>query len=99
MARRVDERNYYFLALRNSNFVSLRKMVNGVSTTLATVPLAVAPATWYSLRLDAVGDKLRGYVDGKLLVEASDDTHASGNAGPVMFKAAADFDDFLAYQP
>jgi hypothetical protein len=99
MARRVDDQNYYFLALRNSNFVSLRKMVDGVSTTLATVPLAVTPATWYSLRLDAVGDKLRGYVDGKLLVEASDATHASGSAGPVMFKAAADFDDFLAYQP
>ena len=99
MARHVDDRNYYFLSLRNSNFVSLRKVVNGVTTTLATVPLAVSPATWYSLRLDAVGDQLRGYVDGKLLVEAADATHARGTSGPVMFKAAADFDDFSAIQP
>ncbi|MEO8062796.1 MAG: hypothetical protein ABI821_08610 [Pseudomonadota bacterium] len=99
MARYVDDQNYYFLSLRSSNFVSLRKVVNGVATTLATVPLGVSPAVWYSLRLDAVGDQLRGYVDGKLLVEATDDTLASGASGPVMFKAAADYDDFLAYQP
>ena len=30
MARHVDDRNYYFLSLRSSNFVSLRKVVNGV---------------------------------------------------------------------
>jgi len=99
MARHRDDQNYYFLSLRNSNFVSLRKMVNGVATTLATVPLTVNPATWYSLRLDAIGGQLRGYVDGKLLVEALDDTHARGTSGPVMFKAAADFDDFSAIQP
>jgi hypothetical protein len=99
MARHVDDRNYYFLSLRSSNFVSLRKVVNGVATTLATVPLAVSPATWYSLRLDAVGDRLRGYVDGQLLVEATDRALARGTSGPVMFKAAADYDDFLAYQP
>jgi pectate lyase len=99
MARHLDDRNYYFLSLRNSNYVSLRKMVDGVATTLATVPLTVSPATWYSLRLDAVGDRLSGYVDGKLLLEATDSSLARGSSGPVMFKAAADFDDFAAVQP
>jgi hypothetical protein len=99
MARRADDRNFYFLALRNSNFVSLRKTVDGVTTTLGTVPLSVVPATWYSLRLDAVGDQLRAYVDGKLLIEATDDALPRGTSGPVMFKAATDYDDFVSYQP
>jgi hypothetical protein len=99
MARHADERNFYYLSLRRSNTVSLRKFVNGVATTLATASYTVTPATWYSLRIDAVGDQLRGYVNGRLLLEATDSSHARGNAGPVMYKAAVDYDDFLSLQP
>jgi hypothetical protein len=99
MARHVDDDNFYFLALRSSNFVSLRRMVNGNVTTLATRSLSVNPGTWYDLRLDAIGDSLRAYVNGNLLLEAADGTHATGNSGPVMFKAATDYDDFISYQP
>lgn len=99
MARAVDEQNYYYLTLRSSNSLSLRKLVNGVGSELARVPFTVAPATWYDLRLEAVGDELRGYVNGFLRLEATDTTHARGRSGPVMFKTAADYDDFLAYQP
>jgi hypothetical protein len=99
MARHVDERNYYYLSLRSSNNLSLRKLVNGRVTTLASSAFTVRPATWYQLRLDAIGDRLRAYVDGVLLLEAVDDTHVRGNAGPVMFKAATDYDDFQSYQP
>ncbi len=99
MARHVDERNYYYLTLRSSNTVSLRKLVNGAVTVLDTATLPVSPATWYSLRLDAVGDQIRGYVDGRLLVEATDAAHPTGTAGPVMFKAAVDYDDYSSIQP
>jgi hypothetical protein len=99
MARHADDRNFYYLSLRNSNTVSLRKFVNGAATTLATAAFGVEHATWYALRLDAVGDRLRGYVNGRLVLEATDTSHARGNAGPVMYKAAADFDDFLSVQP
>jgi hypothetical protein len=99
MARHADERNFYYLSLRRSNTVSLRKFVNGAATTLATASYTVEPATWYSLRIDAIGDQLRGYVNGRLLLEATDGSHARGNAGPVMYKTAADYDDFLSIQP
>lgn len=99
MARRVDDQNFYFLSLRSSNTVSLRKVVDGVTTTLASAAFPVLPATWYQLRFDAVGKNLRAYVNGVLLLETSDDTFARGNAGPATFKAATDFDDFSAYQP
>jgi len=59
----------------------------------------VAPATWYRLRFDAIGNQLRVYVGANLLLEATDASHPSGNAGPAMYRTAADYDDFLAYQP
>ena len=99
MARHTDERNYYYLSLRSSNTIALRRLVDGNVTTLASAPFTVRPGTWYALRLDAIGDRLRAYVDGVLLLEASDAAHATGNSGPVMFKAATDYDDFQSYQP
>jgi len=99
MARQTDSRNYYYLTLRSSNTLSLRKLVNGVATPLATTAFTVKPATWYDLRLEAVGNQIRAYVNGTLWLEATDDTHPSGTSGPVMYKTAADFDDFSAYQP
>jgi len=99
MARHVNAENFYFLSLRSSNTVSLRKVVNGTVTTLASAPFAVLPATWYGLRLDAIGNTLRAYVNGVLLLEAIDGSLPRGNSGPAMFKAATDFDDFSAYQP
>jgi hypothetical protein len=99
MARHVDDSNFYFLSLRSSNTVSLRKVVNGTVTELASAPFAVLPASWYQLRLDAIGGTLRAYVNGVLRLEVTDDSIARGNSGPVMFKAATDFDDFSAYQP
>jgi len=99
MARYVDASNYYYLTVRSSNTLSLRKLSNGAITVLATVPLAVSTDTSYALRLEAVGGRLRGYVNGRLLVEATDTTHARGRGGVVMYKASSDFIDYRAYQP
>jgi hypothetical protein len=99
MARQTDPRNYYYLTLRSSNTLSLRKLVDGVATPLATTAFTVEPAVWYDLRLEAVGNRLRAYVNGTLRLEATDDAHARGTSGPVMYKTAADYDDFSAYQP
>jgi pectate lyase len=51
------------------------------------------------LRLDATGSELRGYVDGVLMLEATDTTFATGQSGLATFKAAARFGDYEAYQP
>jgi hypothetical protein len=99
MARHVDERNFYYLSLRSSNTVALRKVVDGTVTSLGSASFTVQPGTWYDLRLDAVGNRLRGHVNGALVLEATDSSLASGNSGPVMFRAATDYDDFAAYQP
>ena len=99
MARHVDDSNFYYVTLRRSNRIELRKVVNGSVTILASRGFVVAPATWYRLRFDAIGNQLRVYVGANLLLEATDASHPSGNAGPAMYRTAADYDDFLAYQP
>jgi hypothetical protein len=79
--------------------VELRKIVDGVITTLGTTSFTVTPGRWYQLRLDAIADQLRAYVDGNLLLEATDASLPTGSSGPAMFKAATNFDDYDAYQP
>jgi len=99
MARYVDDSNYYYLTLRNSNTASLRKLTNGAITVLGTYSLPVTVGTWYRLRIEAVGTQIRAYVNGFLVGEATDSTHARGAAGPITNRAAVDFDDYRAIQP
>jgi hypothetical protein len=99
IARYTDDRNYYYLTLRNSNKLSLRKVVNGAVTVLGTVPLSVSTDSTYALRLEVTGQSLRAYVNDALVMQTVDSSHAKGRGGAVTFKAAAQFDDYMAYQP
>jgi hypothetical protein len=100
MARYVDDANYYYLTLRNDNTASLRKLTNGAITVLGgSYSLPVTLGTWYRLRIEAVGTRIRGYVNGTLVAEATDSTHTRGVAGPITNRAAVDFDDYRAIQP
>jgi hypothetical protein len=99
IARHRDDQNYYYLTLRTSNTLSLRKLVNGAITTIATVPATVAVGSWHSLRLEVIGTTLRGYLNGALVIQRTDTTHLRGRTGAMTWKAAAEFDDYLAYQP
>jgi pectate lyase len=99
MARYTNDSNYYYLSMRSGNTLSLRKVYLGAITTLATVPLTVNLNAAHTLRLEAVGNQLRGYVDGAFALQASDSSMLSGQAGLVTYKAATNFDDFDAYQP
>jgi hypothetical protein len=99
MARYVDAKNYYYVTMRRENTISLRRMVNGVIQELDSAPFTVSAGSSYNLRLEAVGSSLRAYVNGNLLLEASDTTHKTGRYGPVMYSAKATYDNFTAWEP
>ncbi len=99
LARYGDPSNYVYISLRRSNTVTLRKLQNGIITQLGSAALTVTPNAWYTLRLDAVGPKLRAYVNGWLILEATDPQPTSGRVGLVGYRAAADYDDFRAVIP
>jgi hypothetical protein len=99
IARYRNDQNYYYLTLRSGNALSLRKLVNGAITTIKTVSVPVSVGSWYALRLEANGTALRAYLNGTLVMQTTDTTHTRGRVGLVTYKAAADFDDYIAYQP
>jgi hypothetical protein len=94
-ARYIDAGNYYYVTVRNNNTVLLRKIVNGTFTTLASAPLTVTLNRSYRVRLEAIGTRLRLFVDNRLLAEASDRSHRQGQAGVIMFRTRADYDNIV----
>ncbi len=99
MARYVDARNYYYLTLRSSNTLSLRKVVNGTIHVLGTVSAPLTIGTWNDLRLDVIGSQVRAYLNGDLRLEATDTTFPQGRNGIATYKAAAQIATYHAYQP
>ena len=100
-ARHVDDNNYVYVTLRSSNTLQIKKLVNGAIQTLASVAFPVATNTTYRVRLETVGTRIRVYVNGELKLEASDtpNTASAKHAGVVMYKTAAEVDNFVLFQP
>lgn len=99
MARYQDANNYYYVTVRNSQEISLRRLLNGSVLVLDSAPFTIYTGVWYSLRLEAIQDQLRVYADGRLILEATDSAIAEGRPGAVMYKAATRYDDVLITQP
>jgi hypothetical protein len=99
LARYVDDRNYVYASLRNSNKLALKRLVNGQIQTLSEQPFTLAPNTWYTLRLETIGNTIRVYVNGALRLSLDNAGTQSGQVGLVSYKAAAEFDDVMTYQP
>lgn len=99
MARYRDAGNYYYVTMRSDNTISLRKLVNGTIQVLDSAPLTVTAGTNYSLRLEVIGTSLRAYVNGNVLLEATDTTHFTGKFGPVMYKTAATYTQIRGWMP
>jgi len=94
-ARYRDTGNLYYVNLRSSGKVMLRKKVKGVLSTLATAPLPVTLNRTYRLRLEAVGTRIRVYVDGAPLLDVDDTSLASGRAALLSYRTAAEFDNVI----
>ncbi|XVQ83011.1 hypothetical protein ACQP2K_29770 [Microbispora siamensis] len=57
-------------------------VVNGRSTLIGSVvPIEPAAGNEYTLRIEAIGDRLRTFVDGKLVDDRTDGTFARGRVG------------------
>ena len=93
MTRYVDEANFYYVTLRTSSLVQLKRMLNGEVTTLASVPVSVMRGTKYRLRLESIGTAHRVYLDERLMATVYDSSIAEGAPGIRLFYATADFDN------
>jgi len=91
--------DYVYLSLRKSNTLQLHRLRGGQFQQLGSAPMTVTPGQWYTLRLEQVGNRLRGYVNGVQKFEVVQDQWNSGQVGLITYAAAADYDDFRAVRP
>jgi hypothetical protein len=98
IVRYVDSRNYYYVTLR-ANELSLRKLTNGAVTVLDNEPFTRQPGVPVHLRLEAVGDRLRVYVNDVLRLEHAGAQIAAGKVGVMTYRASASFENYWAYEP
>ncbi|HEY0944472.1 MAG TPA: MBG domain-containing protein [Opitutaceae bacterium] len=99
VARYVDADNHYAVVVRDGGSVELRKIAGGVVTTLASEAVPVAVGTAQTLRLTAIGESLKVYLNSRLLLQAVDTTFPAGAAGLATSAATAEFDDWLVIAP
>lgn len=94
--RYVDANNHYYVTLRDSNTIELKRMVNGVFTTLRSLAMPVTPNAKYRVKLIANGPQITVLVDGGFRLFAIDSALTHGRAGLMTYRARADFDNVYA---
>jgi len=99
LARYVDARNHYYLTIRSTNLLEIRKQVNGVITVLASVNFTAVPRQFHEFRLRVIDDQLHAYVDGALVAWARDGDIARGQYGIGTYRAKAMWQAVRAIQP
>ncbi len=86
--------NWYYVNLRNTGVVQLRRYLNNAIVDLApSKALAISPNTWVTLRLECVGSSLKAYVNGVLQLSATDTLF---KAGPIAVGGWNDLAEFTA---
>jgi hypothetical protein len=98
IVRYVNSRNYYYVTMR-ANELSLRKLTNGGITVLDTAPYTRQAGVPVQLRLEAIRDRVRVYVNDELRLERSGADIVAGKVGLMTYKASASFENYVAYEP
>ena len=91
LTTRRDGSNYYYITLRASGTLDLKRMVNGAFTTLATAAANFSTGQKYRLRLESIGTLHRVYLDDVAVLTARDATLREGvvKLTPTPARAAA----------
>lgn len=82
ISRVQDKDNYYIIRANvlEAN-VNLYKYAGGRRSGMKDGAARVAQGQWQELRLEISGDRLRGFLNGQLVVEATDTTYRAGRVG------------------
>jgi len=70
----------------------------GHNANLGRSSYTIVPDKWYTLEFEVRGQHLRGYLDGKLMVEATDERLSKGGVWLSAWRSRALFDDFSVRQ-
>lgn len=77
-----DEQNYYRFGIHgDAGVIDLYKCVDGKFTRLQASPFRPEKDKWYTLRIEAQGVHLKGYIDNRKVLEATDASFMGGGIG------------------
>lgn len=105
-ARYNDSDNLYLASVRYDGKVTIKRKWQGVYTTLAQTQLnnmgrayldengKLITGQWYRISFSAMGDVLKLYLDGRLVLATKNDTFSQGTIGIRTDKASAYIDDW-----
>ncbi|KRF03334.1 hypothetical protein ASG89_23100 [Paenibacillus sp. Soil766] len=98
VASYVDWRNYYVM-LYDYYYkrVSIVKFQDGIETMLASTPMTTAPTAgvYHTYSFEVNGSVLKGYIDGQLLVTATNSNFTAGKIGVFSHMQKSYFDDVV----
>jgi hypothetical protein len=94
MVRYTDPQNFYYLLIDKSS-VQIRRIVNGAFGSIATAPFNLVLGRTYRFRLEAIGERIQAFVNGELVAEVIDGTHAGGKAGLTMWRSVTEYDNVV----
>jgi hypothetical protein len=99
---RVQDRDNYYILRANAleGNVNFYKYAGGRRSAIMEASAKVEAGQWQELRAEVVGNRMRGFLDGQQVVEATDETYTAGKVG-LWTKAdsVTCFDDFEARSP
>lgn len=80
---RVQDKDNYYIIRANvlETNVNLYKYAGGRRSGIKDGGATVAQGRWQELRLEVFGDRLRGFLNGQLVVEATDAMYKAGRVG------------------
>lgn len=99
--RWVDADNHYRLSWDQQRaYRRLAKVVNGQWTVLYEDAVPFRRGLWHHLAIEAVGSRLRAFVDGEELCDVTDSSQPQGKVGLYTWESAGvEFDDVLVRPP
>ena len=97
MFRTDDELTKFYCANIDANdgYVKLWKPINGLSHDLVTVKLPIQREQWYHLAVEAQGNEIKVYFDGKLVINHTDEEHSEGLIGFNMYYCVGKFQNVI----
>jgi hypothetical protein len=95
---RFKDGNNYYIARANAleDNVTIYHTVNGIRSAFKNTDIKVAPNQWHTLRVDFKDNQFKVSFDGKVVIEATDETFSEAGGVGVWTKAdsVTSFDDF-----
>ncbi|MEU7904594.1 right-handed parallel beta-helix repeat-containing protein [Actinoplanes sp. NPDC049118] len=92
-ARSTSASKMYRLALTNAGRAELQAVDGSSITVIGSVALTVNTGSWYTLRIEASGSTIKGFVNGSQIAAGSNSAYGAGRIVLVTAYASARFDD------